>query len=266
MELRPWGTPVDSLDRRTPNLEDKIRKSGWWSPETRLRHARVLNGLALLSGLVGCVGGDHEAPAASTFMELDSAGVRVVVTPGSDAFAPLGWDLDSIPEIVLGLEEAPSGPFMRVVGAEILPGGEIIVLDAGRRELLRFDAGGRELARRGGMGQGPGEFVQPALVPTAGNDSVIVYDIAQARVTVFSPDLETMRIQRLESDPELYGWDPQEPKRWVVFDPAGRAHGTVRTPVDFEVHSIGADRVLGVWRSQWGEEFVHGYRLRRIGG
>jgi hypothetical protein len=394
----------------------------------------------MIAGLWGCDGVDRPAPV-ETFMELDSAGVRILQAPAAEALAPLGWELDTIPELVLGTEHAPSGPFMRVVGVRGLPEGGILVLDAGRREVLLFDGSGHEVARRGGLGRGPGEFESPASVPSPDRDSIFVYDINSARITVFSVDLESMRIEQLgtdqhgrvipvgvvdglwlrqhrtlnggsyesamntpgpveeartlfviephtgevrelaafaavnrfvdndapmalvphpprpswtpagrgllvtdgtsfevreldprgrltrvlrvdanpepltaemvqgwarrlqmtppgsEVDPryvrrydnfpvpshlpgfrsvlvdsegwlwaEIYGWDPHEPVRWVLFDPDGRARGAVQTPVGFEVHSVGADRVLGVWRSAFGEEFVHSYRLRRIDG
>jgi hypothetical protein len=410
--------------------------------------------IAILASLGGCSGGAGEAPPAQAFMEVDSAGVPIFITPGSEAFSPLDWELDSVPELVLGREEDPSGPFVRVVGVKLLPEGDFLVLDGGRRELMRFDVDGGERARRGGTGEGPGEFHSPTLVSAWGSDSVVVWDANQARVSVFSPDLAEVRVEILGNDPDggrvgpqgvigghwlrrrqtanggalweamltegpyemvselfvhdslagsdvtlatrsavtgyhsarhgprmpggnfrilvlphppvlrwavvadellfsagrsyeirqvdlhgrvgrilrvdavpgpvtretIEGWlrrtrrlppgtrvDPadvevffeypypipetlpafvslladatgqevwaelyeraaEDQARWVVFAPEGRALGTITTPVGFEVHAIGEDRVLGVWRSHLGEEFVHAYRLRRTDG
>ncbi len=419
----------------------------------RLRPGLVALGVATVAALGGCGEGGGDALSVRAFMEVDSAGVPIFITPGSEAFSPLDRELDSVPEIVLGRERDPSGPFMRVVGVKLLQGGEFLVLDAGRRELLRFGADGDELARRGGMGQGPGEFISARLVPTGSLDSVIVYDVNQARVTVFSSDLEEVRVEILGHDPdggrvlpegvigghwfrqrhtanggmlqdamltegplldarelyipeapsgsnvtlathstvtayhserhgprnaegylrtlvmphapalrwavtgdellfstgqsyeirqvdmggqlrrilrvdavpgpvtretiegflrrtrriplgtevdpalvaaffeypypvpeqlpafrslliaasgevwaEVYERDAEGRTRWVVFGTEGRALGTTTTPAAFEVHAIGEDRVLGVSRSDFGEEFVHAYRLRRTDG
>ncbi len=45
---------------------------------------------------------------------------------------------------------------------------------------------------------------------------------------------------------QLYHYDPSRRNRWVVFDPEGRAQGTVETPPRFDVHFIGEDFILGV--------------------
>jgi len=62
---------------------------------------------------------------------------------------------------------------------------------------------------------------------------------------------------------EVYGFDPTRPRDWVVFDPGGRARGTVRTPPGLEVHWIGRDAILGVWQDERDVEYVHRHRLTR---
>ncbi len=409
------------------------------SPTERTWYHLPLWLCAAVIAVSACADGEREA-SLETFVQFDSAGVLMSLSPAEQAFAPIGWALDSVPDLVLGMEEHPSGPFMRVDGVRDLPEGEILVVDGGRREVLLYDALGREVARRGGMGRGPGEFGALRVVPSSNRDSIILYDISSARATVFSADLADMRIENLgadrhgrvvpvgvvggrwlrqhrtydggtlesamytpgpvedartlfvtdpqssevrelvtfsgirsfvkddapmnlvphapapawtparggllvtdgvtfevreldpdgglarilriptptdpvtsemidgwarrmqgtppgsEVDPryvrvydgypipshlpafrslrldsegwvwaEIYGWDPHEPVRWALFDPEGRARGVVRTPAGFELHSIGADRLLGVWRTDFGVEFVHSYRLRRTG-
>jgi hypothetical protein len=50
--------------------------------------------------------------------------------------------------------------------------------------------------------------------------------------------------------------------RWWRFDAAGGAtDGYVEFPADLEVHEIGADHVLGVWRDQTGLQHVRRYAL-----
>lgn len=62
---------------------------------------------------------------------------------------------------------------------------------------------------------------------------------------------------------QMYQWDSERPTEWVVFDPEGRALGTVRTPVGLKVEWIGPDFVSGVWMDELGAEYVHRYRIRR---
>lgn len=61
----------------------------------------------------------------------------------------------------------------------------------------------------------------------------------------------------------VYDFDPARPREWVVFDEEGRAHGTVRTPPGLEVQWIGRDAILGVWKDEFGVEYVHRHRLTR---
>lgn len=62
---------------------------------------------------------------------------------------------------------------------------------------------------------------------------------------------------------EIYDFDPTRPREWVVFDPEGRARGTVRTPPGLEVQWIGHDALLGLWRDEFDVEHVHRHRLTR---
>ena len=62
---------------------------------------------------------------------------------------------------------------------------------------------------------------------------------------------------------EVYGWDPTKPNEWMVFDPEGRAHGIVATPVGLEVRWIGEDRILGVSKDEFGVEYVRQHALKR---
>ncbi len=60
-----------------------------------------------------------------------------------------------------------------------------------------------------------------------------------------------------------YVWDPARPTTWTVFDPDGRALGTVETPAGFDVQQIGADFMLGLARTELDVEQVRRYRLDR---
>jgi hypothetical protein len=404
---------------------------------------------AVIALACGCAAGDTDSSPVRSFSQMDSAGVTIHVTPEVEAFAPLGWEVDTVPEFALGADDSSSLYFMRIDRAVIQPEGELVVLDANQHLLLRFDEEGRELARRGRPGRGPGEFLQPSLLPATHADSVVVFEFLNLRIQSFAPDLANDRVQLVENDrdgrvrplglvgdrwlrlrqmwndkgpnleaamfdegpvaevqhyflydpasgaerplstfdvvrvfqndtyrdrgpmghlpsiqvphfavpawvigsdavhftngrafdvrsydsngrlvrvlrvdarPEpwseglveawvrnqwrvpqgqaidpdllawhheaplpdalpafrslvedsegwlwarIYGWDPTEPVHWVLFDPEGRARGTVATPPGLEVHSVSVDRLVGIRRSDFGAETLESYRLRR---
>lgn len=148
----------------------------------------ALSALVVLS--CGPAAGDRNggAPADAAFTVTDSAGVAVTVTEGSAARQPLGWRVDSVPDLVIGTGDDPGDQLDDVRGVRALPGGGVLVLDGGSRELRFFNAEGHFDHRVGGKGRGPGEFDYPELVPAAGTDSVMVWDRMLRRLQVFSAD------------------------------------------------------------------------------
>ncbi len=55
--------------------------------------------------------------------------------------------------------------------------------------------------------------------------------------------------------------DPTD--RWAVFSEVGVWLGTVTTPPRFEVHQIGADRVIGVAKDEYDVPYIQVHRLDR---
>lgn len=379
---------------------------------------------------------DGATSVDSGFSQEDSSGVLISVSDGTEAREPIGWVVDTIPELILGDEDAPDEQFLRIAGLRGLPGGGVLVVDGISRELRFFDATGRLSHRVGRKGEGPGEFDTPDLVPTLGTDSLLLWDRGLARFQKFSGDGQAHRTIRLtnrmpggrsppvgavdhlmlvrrpelftaerfsragpisvevdflwldpltgaetvlraftetigyvavargssgpESIPfnwqamgtvsetaalisegrtseiseygldgdlrrifrlagpgrpvteeivegaldlatsdgrsrelwerifsqipipdtlpwfnslqvdeegwlwaEVYEWKPAQPVEWILFDPAGRARGSIKTPPGLEVHRIGEDFVLGVWKDDLDVEYVKRYRLRR---
>ncbi len=391
-----------------------------------------------------CTHGDrpnHEGPASS---QRDSAGIEISVTSGTVAHTPLGWEVDSVPDLTIGDESLPGQALSRVQGLREFPGGRVLVVDGANAELRVFDSDGKLLRRSAGFGKGPGEFIDPALVPAVGTDSLLFFDQGTARLQLFSPKGEYQRqvpgwrhwpiragrrpplgaldghllleiggwiggeaslrrdgihqVSRVHAwfDPdsgvvtqldsfvvdvgyqfhqnhfavsipfaaqpraavtktgafitdgrspeireydvdgrlrrilriderrrsvtksivaqvpvdnfrgwesrklitaipepdslpvfdalmvddvgwlwaEVYGWNPSAPKEWIVFDPKGRARGSVRTPPGLELGQtlggvelgeIGRDFILGLWRDSYRVEHVRRYALRRAG-
>jgi len=185
VELRPSGTAGHFLDRRTPISGEKIGKSGWCSPESRLRHARDLIGIALLAGLVGCVGGDHEAPAAETFMELDSAGLTQADFPSCAGDAP-AWPPTVDLVVVRGMDAPCELDFVEIVRLggnddaghprppiAVTPDGSYVTGTWQRGILALWSPEGEFVRSLGqGAGEGPGEFGWASFL-VMGTDSVL---------------------------------------------------------------------------------------------
>jgi hypothetical protein len=62
---------------------------------------------------------------------------------------------------------------------------------------------------------------------------------------------------------EINREDDQAPAQWLVFDPRGRARGTVAMPSGLEVRQISATWVLGVWHDSLRVEYVRRHSLKR---
>ena len=112
----------------------------------------------------------------------DSAGVALVDsrTP-VDGVAPR-YQIDSAPVVDIGGGPDPHGEFTPGIEAVRLRGGQIVIAE--HHELRWFDRRGRWLRSVGRQGSGPGEFRQINLLAQFG-DSVLVYDFALRRVSVF---------------------------------------------------------------------------------
>lgn len=74
-----------------------------------------------------------------------------------------------------------------VVGATRLPNGVIVIGDGAAPRVLMFSPEGQLLSSLGGRGDGPGEFRMPRWLGPCGTEGFAVYDVAQKRVTIFSP-------------------------------------------------------------------------------
>ncbi|MGD2135756.1 MAG: hypothetical protein PVF27_06330 [Gemmatimonadales bacterium] len=120
-----------------------------------------------------------QPPPTRAVVVRDSGGVRIV-----ENFRPEWSDraecrVDSEPLLVLN-------GFADVTDVALLDGGAVVVLDGMAHELRFFDAEGRLLASVGREGSGPGAFAAPVAVDVYRGDSVVVFDRALGRISVFS--------------------------------------------------------------------------------
>jgi hypothetical protein len=122
------------------------------------------------------------------FRKTDSAGVSFRVTGCEAARAPLDWVVDPEPALELGRGSDMEQQFHQIRGVLSLPGGRLVVLDRGTRQLRFFDSQGQLLHTRGGKGVGPGEFQTPYLIATSTDDRVVVWDQRTRRFTSYPAD------------------------------------------------------------------------------
>lgn len=128
-------------------------------------------------------------PVVST---RDSAGVTIVESTGEAPRLP--WRVSPRPVVVLGDgSDGPDDEFGMVMGAVRLSDGTIVVAENWTVELRYFDARGRQLRTVGRRGQGPGEFTALDRLAILPPDTVVAYDYASRRASLFTAGGEFAR-------------------------------------------------------------------------
>lgn len=93
----------------------------------------------------------------------------------------------------IGSLDGEHDAFGRVMDAALDRAGRILVADDQSHHVLVFGRDGRYVGTIGRRGRGPGEFESPWRVATDAHDSIFVWDVAQARISVFGSDLRFAR-------------------------------------------------------------------------
>jgi len=100
--------------------------------------------------------------------------------------------------LILGSIDGPDYlVFYEVEDAKRLPDGRIAVLNRGSDEVRMFSGDGRFLVSLGSPGGGPGEFEDPIEIEVLGADSIVVWDWAARRISVFEADSTFFRSIRI---------------------------------------------------------------------
>jgi hypothetical protein len=267
-------------------------------PGTFVRQFEPVPGVGMFPAVLGCSGtrwvgwtqieppvqtaGVHRIPGALAWYDLSGNPHRMIGIFGMEDQTynrgPEGW----------GYRPAPFGRRLAVaVGPHKIASGigesfEIEIRDTAGvvREILRAPALQRRLTqteidryrdfvipRIGRRKELDEEFTAPNLpvmIPAfaemrfdaLGNLWVREYDFADA-VIFFDRASTTLGIganQRFENLPA---------RSWHVFDGEGLHLGRVSLPQRFDVHEIGDDWILGVWRSDHGVEHVRLYPIQK---
>ena len=182
---------------------------------------------AAASAVAGC-GGAPEDGAATV---RDSAGVRIVESPGVDR--PLGARAVRVAELAPPDSALTAAPWGIAADPE---GGRIYVADRTGHRVAVFDREGAFVRGLGREGEGPGEFRSPAAVAVDRHGALTVWDTRRGVLSTWSSTGELLNERR----PGIGYWGPG--------------------------FALGEDRLYTVTAGQSGSERVREQRLVAHGG
>lgn len=157
-------------------------------------HAMHLSGPVAL-GFILLLNACASEPPALRGGEIreDSSGIEIVSSDWSDE-GPIWRRIAGEPLIVLGADEDDERTVLAgVAGAELLPGGRIVIANGQTSQLLLHDSLGALERAVGGPGDGPGEFRRIGALWRLGTDTIAVYDARLRRVVVLDRTGTIMR-------------------------------------------------------------------------
>lgn len=131
---------------------------------------------------LGCSPDPDDTPA---FTARDSLGVRIVENIRPLWEEGMGWRLSEKPALsISSTADDSSFQLYRIHGAFRLPDGRIVVGNSSSQQILFFHSSGRFERAVGGPGGGPGEFTKFMSLTRKGEDSLLVFDPMQSRVSI----------------------------------------------------------------------------------
>ena len=167
----------------------------------------------------------------------DSTGVVIVDHGSLDLESLPPWRLEEVPEVSIGVLDGDEAyQFYNVADARRRRDGSLAVVDRSRT-IRVFDSLGAHLWTAGGEGDGPGEFRSPHMVREIRGDSLVVWDVAVNRLSVFAPDGVFARTTTVH-DFAGYGvaWGLSGPDRLLVEHRVGE-HNPINGHEAFTVYS-----------------------------
>lgn len=144
-----------------------------------MRHRHYLLGM-LAPALLNC---SPVAQDFATIVERAMHSVRKV--PQSPPPQGHALTLGSRASVEIGSRD-DDGELLDVIGATRLPSGNIAIADRGLYEVRVYSRQGRLIGKSGRRGEGPGDFVNVTRLWRGAGDTLMVFDMAQKRVSLFS--------------------------------------------------------------------------------
>lgn len=138
--------------------------------------------------LIAC-GGSTTPPET---VVTDSSGVRIVQHGELTGF--LTTEVGDAPVFRLGWE-AGDPSFETIAAGSFLSDGSVAIFDAGGRQLYLISSNGQDVSAIGGQGEGPGEFQSGSAVETLPGDTLLIYDPALGRLSLFNRNGELVDSQ-----------------------------------------------------------------------
>jgi hypothetical protein len=125
---------------------------------------------------------------------LDGAPLAGQTVPSRPIVSGDGRAALRLREVVrVGSMDGAHDAFGRVMDAALDSRGRIVVADDLGHRVVVFAPDGRYVGTLGRHGRGPGEFESPWKIAIDAADSIFVWDMALARISVFAPDLSFAR-------------------------------------------------------------------------
>jgi hypothetical protein len=197
-------------------------------------------------------------------------------------FSGDGAELDTVGvfpgrEVYIGSEDGRavmSAPLYARTASVALSGDEVYVGDQERFEVGLYTASGalRRLVRVLGIDlRVTQEDIDRAVAERLADQPPERHAMLRAHLDAMDVPETRPAYGRLLVDSESNLWVaehtsyPVEPASGRVFDSGGGLLGVVRVPERFRVHQIGEDWILGVWRDEFGVEYVRLHALVKDG-
>ncbi len=160
----------------------------------KTRHPRLSSAL-LLPFLAACGGSEGGGDWAGTVR--DSAGVAIVDNPVDGVWAPdEAWTVEEVFRVG-GMDAGTDAEFGSVIGVDVDDQGRVFVADQQGRQIRVFDPEGAFLRTVGAPGEGPGEFGPAVMGVFVSHDTILVPDMGNQRISLFTLEGEPLPTRRL---------------------------------------------------------------------
>ena len=170
-------------------------------------------------GCAACIAfGCDSGVASRTFVERDSAGIRIVDNNVPQWGDQSGWQVVDPPLVDIGVDDGSAVYQLFDVRMAVRQSdGTIVVLNGGTQELRFYDAVGQHIRSVGRRGSGPGEYTTLEFVAVLPGDSLLAFNRTPAQVSILTPDGQFVRSFNVPA--------PANRRTFFDFDVAGLMDG-----------------------------------------